>query len=263
MKHFQNIVWFGLLLVLASSCSTKHIKYIQDHDAFFDEETAKVYADSALVYRLKQGDFLTVDFITSNEVLKNTFPMPTHNPLNTNIGSNNATYFSQYQINSSGDVKLPFFGEIPAEGLTIDTLQHLFQQRVDTLFSNTLVVIRLAGSRIAFLGEVNKQGYIQFAGDKINILQALAMAGGVTDYGNKRNIMILRTMPTGRTVHRIDITNRSIIEQQQFYLQPDDIVFIEPVKGKMLQLTLNQYLFIISTIVSTVSVATLIFARNG
>jgi polysaccharide export outer membrane protein len=104
------------------------------------------------------------------------------------------------------------------------------------------------------LGEVNDAGNFTIDKDQINILQAVALAGGFKEYGKVRKITLVRQTLTGSDVYTIDLSNKKVLESDYFYLMPNDVIYVEPLKGKSFLFTQFPYATILSALSLTLSV---------
>jgi len=119
--------------------------------------------------------------------------------------------------------------------------------------NDAIVAVKLVSFRVTFLGEVAQQGTHTFYRDRLNILEAIANIGGITDYGNKQNVMLVRTINGNSKVFRLNLADRKILESQFYYLVPNDILVVEPIKFKTNQTAISNLSFYLSAITSTLT----------
>jgi len=169
--------------------------------------------------------------------------------------TNASIYFSSYTVNDSGYVDLPFIGKVKVEGMTLEQAKFLISEKINQLFQETLVSIRLAERTITVLGEVKNPGTFHFYRDNLTLLYVLGMSGDLTDYANRKNIKIIRQTPSGTIVSYIDVTSADFIKSPYYYLQNNDVVFIEPLVAK----TFQTRSFPIGTILSILTSALVIY----
>lgn len=142
---------------------------------------------------------------------------------------------SGFLVNQQGYIQYPVFGAVKAEGLTTkaltDTLRNQFETR--KLLVDPVVNIRFLNYRVTVLGEVAKPAVVNVTSEKISILEALGMAGDITVYGKKDNVMLIREVDGQRTIRRLNLNEGAIFTSPYYFLQPNDIVYVEPNKSKV------------------------------
>ena len=115
--------------------------------------------------------------------------------------------------------------------------------------------MRLVSYKVTLLGEVGHVGQINVYADRDNIFEVLAMGGDISFYGNRHKVLILRPDRHGGTIaHRLDLTDRSILTSQYFYVQPNDMIYVEPLKMTGFRLSVADYSLLISTLTATASI---------
>jgi polysaccharide export outer membrane protein len=159
-------------------------------------------------------------------------------------------------------VSVPTLGKLYVKGLTIEQTRQLIQKKVSEILNDAVVNVRLTSFNVTFLGEVNMQGRIPFYKEKVNVLEAIGSAGGLTYYGNKKHVKVIRPQDTVMKVYNIDLTNVHILEQKEFYLYPNDIVYVPPRRSKDFFDFSRDYSSIISMITGTISTTLLIMQLN-
>lgn len=173
---------------------------------------------------IKPADRLYVDVFALEETTANIFSNPQKGMMDINLMS--------YEVDVNGDIYFPFVGAIQVNGLTMDMARKKIESELNRYLSNISVRVKFVNNRITVLGEVNKQGEQRFNDDEITVFQALGLAGGINDYGNRETVMLIRKRDNIVAYHTLDLTRKDIIESEFFYVLPDDIIIIEPVKMK-------------------------------
>lgn len=146
-------------------------------------------------------------------------------------GTNNAT--SGFLVDPAGNIEFPQIGTIHAEGLTKSALAETIRQKLSTSLKQPSVMVRFLNYKITVLGEVGAQGTLTVPTEKVTILEAVGMAGGVTDLGNMKGIKVLRENNGQREIGNIDITSRGMFSSPYYYLQQNDVVLVEPNERKL------------------------------
>jgi polysaccharide biosynthesis/export protein len=253
-KKFRIIIL--LPLILASCTTYKDITYLRN----LNPATAdSLYLRSSGKYRIQPADILYIKVNCMDESINNVF---NKNSLSSSLVSSNlgGFYVVGYTVEPDGTINLPVLGKILVTGLTVAEALTAIQKQADKFISNAQIDVKLVSFKISVIGEVRKPGQFEIYNDKANVFEALAIAGDLSYYANRRNILILRSEPEGMKTYRIDLTNKNILSSPLFYLQPNDIVYIEPMKNTGLRLTAADYSVLISTI--SVTLTTIILIQN-
>ncbi len=233
-----------LLIVLFSSCTQrKHLVYFNKPSV-----DSTLYLSKAPVYRIQKQDVLYVKVFSlalQENDLYNIMPSQSQG---TSMQSDAGLYINGYAVNDSGCVVLPVMGQVKVEGKSIDQAQMEILSRIKQYFKDATVIVKLLSFKVSVLGEVARPGVYRNYNNQLTVLEALSMAGDINQYGSRRNVLVIRSTPLGNQTFRINLTDPSILSSQGFYLQPNDVVYIEPIPTKTLQVNLPTYTVFLSTI---------------
>jgi polysaccharide export outer membrane protein len=162
---------------------------------------------------------------------------------------------SGYLVNADGNIEFQGLGTLRVEGLTRTTLRDTLSIRLKDVLKNAYFNIRFLNYRFTMLGELNKPGVYGIPGEHISILQALGMAGDMTIYGRRENVLVIREVDGKRQYGRLDLTSPEIMGSPYFYLQQNDVVIVEPTKAKAASTDLTvRNVSIAATVVTTLAV---------
>ena len=147
-----------------------------------------------------------------------------------------------YLVDEDGTIIFPVLGKIFVAGITYDSLSHLIEQRLitDGYLNDPVVTVSPMNFRVSVVGEVNRPQELHITGERLTILEALAMCGDLTIYGQRENITVVRSKKGVATPITIDLTKKTIFDSEVYYLQPNDIVYIEPNKLKKRRATVDE-----------------------
>ena len=220
-------------MVLLSSCgSTKNIAYFQNSDQVDFEQSRMLY-DAKIMPK----DVLSITVSTSNPEAAKPFNLsvPTmFSSSNNNLNSNGN--LQSYLVDNEGCIDFPIVGTLKVGGLTKSDCEELIRAKILPYLNkneNPIVTVRMTNYKISVLGEVNRPGMFTVNNEKINILEALAQAGDLTIYGVREKIKLIREDATGKKeIHVLNLNDASIINTPYYYLQQNDIVYVEPNKVK-------------------------------
>ncbi|MCX6256791.1 MAG: polysaccharide biosynthesis/export family protein [Bacteroidia bacterium] len=242
-----------LLLSIFTSCrQNKELIYLQGIDPITKGNQLK-----EKIYKIRENDILSVQILSMSKDIMEVF-----NGVITQSVQNNyndaSLYFQGYSVNDSGFVKLPIIGNVSVKDLTVKEAENLIQKKADEFIKDATVMVRLADFKITVLGEVKMPGTYYIYNNQENIFELLGKAGDITDYGNRKNVMIVRQTKDGTATFRIDLTDKNSVISDSYYLLPNDIVYVEPRKNKSIKLITSDYSLIITTLVSTLTSLVLI-----
>ena len=238
-----------LAAILLSSCvPMKKIRYLQD--ASKDQEPKSEFSNKTdtVEYRVHKGDNLYIK-VNSLEDKNNYFDAP--GGIN-NYYTEAAIYLNSYTVNDSGYVEFPLIGKVLVDNLTIEEIQIELQKKVNEYIKNTVVMVKLANFRISMIGEFNHPGKYVAYQDKINLFEAIALAGDMTDFARKNYVLLIRQSDSGVKTKRLNLNDNSLLESEFYYLMPNDMVYVEPLRGKQFAFSEFPYVLILTTITTTI-----------
>lgn len=263
MKSISKFLFFCAVLTLTACSSYKKVPYLQNH------EYANSLNEQVALYdaKIMPKDILSILVTTSDPEASKPFNIfqrtqGSGGMSNMGGGSNSLT---SYLVNNDGTIEFPILGTLNVLGLTKTECENMIKDRLSVYLKETpLVNVRMSGYRITVLGEVNGGGEFTIDREKVNILEAIAMAGDLTLYGRRDNVKLLREDEKGnRHIYTIDITDASIIYNPLYQLQQNDIIYVTPmkVKSKNAYFAANTSLYFqtISLITSLTSVGLLLW----
>jgi polysaccharide export outer membrane protein len=218
------------------SCSTpKNIKYFQDIP---DSGAMKMIPKAAYVEPTIQADDIitiliqTVDLQATATVNAGNVPIQsTGSPVGTS--SANQQLSAGYLVNKDGFVELPILGRIKLQGYTTTEARDIVLKEAVKYFKDPTVIIRYANFKFSVTGEVTKPGVFVSPNEKVSIIEALTLAGDLTIYGKRENILLIRENADGtKQPIRINLNKKEILSSPYFYLRQNDYLYVEPTKGK-------------------------------
>ena len=224
------LVALTMLLVLGSCGSTKNVAYFQNADSIS-------LAASRMLYEAKimPKDELTITVITTDPKAAMPFNLSVSQTLgNSGQLSSGTGSLQGYLVDNSGNIEFPVVGTLHVGGLTKKQAEDLIKKKVKPYLAakeNPIVTVRMASYHVSVLGEVTKPGIISVPQEKMSILEALAQAGDLTIYGKRDNVLLIRQDAEKHT-YRMNLNDANIINSPFYYLQQNDIIYVEPNKVK-------------------------------
>ncbi len=212
--------------ILFSSCiSQKKVTLLQEKTT--KEVTQQFENPKSTTYRIQIGDHLYIKVYSVDPKTSKFFQTDFPNLMNTTY-----LYLNSYLVDEFGFINFSFVDKMYVKGLTVVEIKDLVQKTLNEYFKECTVIIKLVNFQVAVLGEVNNPGDFTIYRDYINVLQAIGLAGGIKQFGNRKNIKLIRQTQTGSSMHFIDLTNNRVLESPNFYLMPNDVVYVEPLGSK-------------------------------
>ena len=223
---------FAIILVLGSCVSSKTIPYLQNADSIS-------YAASKVLYdaKIMPKDLLTITVSTTDPAASAPFNLTVRSTLQASGSlTSGSGMLLPYLVDNEGFINFPVVGKIHVQGLTKPECEELIKSKIVPYLSATetpVVTVRMSSYRVTVIGEVGHPTVIPVTTEKMSILEALASAGDLTIYGKRENILLIRESETGeKSVHRLNLNDANIINSPYYYLQQNDIVYVEPNKVK-------------------------------
>ncbi|GAB2527077.1 hypothetical protein GCM10027085_16620 [Spirosoma aerophilum] len=164
-----------------------------------------------------------------------------------------------YLINPDGTIELPLIGRMKVGGLNTVQIADLIRGQLRDYLKEPTVTIRNQNFRISVMGEVARPSLFTIPNEKINMLEALSLAGDITIYGRRDNVLLIREENGLRTFTRIDLTSRDLFRSPYFYLRPSDVVYVEP--GRARQASADRTYQLLPIALSALSFLAIIFSR--
>ena len=255
MKHLTPLLF--TLLVLGSCTSQKELAYLGNlPETSGEEKFTMVIPD----YRIQIRDIL---YIT----VKAMMPDGTINDFLTSSRNYGGSYISQgesggylygFDVNPEGNIVLPAVGPLKVAGLTLEETKKLLQSSADKVFKNSTVECKLLSFKFTVIGEVKAPGtYINY-NNYLTVLEAIGRAGGLGDYGNRDRVLVVRSQEKGSKTFRLNLQDKNILSSEAYFLLPNDVVIVEPLKQKIFNLNLPTISFIFTTVTSTITMTLLL-----
>lgn len=242
MKLAFKIVLMVLVLGQFSCVSHRKIEYIQDISKFKDTLDLK-YKEAVI----NPFDELYIRVSSFDDVEYNFF---SNQSSEMRMGFSNEFSVSliSYTVDPDGNIYFPLLGSFSVGKLTILEATNKLQIALSEYFNQPTVLMRKINKRFSVLGYVNRPGRYSYTQERINIFEAISMAGDINFHGDHKEIMILRTINDKTVSIPIDLTKDDIIESDYYFLQPDDIIYIKPRLSAQWTITSVPYSLILSTI---------------
>lgn len=227
------LVIFGIISTLTSCVQTKQIVYFQgDTTRYSVKETV-----SSKPKQIGSKDILAIVINSLSEESNLLLNAPNISSLTvSNYSINNGMGKSQpigYAVDSVGYISMPLIGKMKLKGLTLDAAADSITIRLSKFLKEPVVSVRILNHKFSVLGEVNRPGVYNLINDNTSILEALGVAGDLTIFGKRNNVLLIREQLSGKKeLIRIDLTSQDILSSKYYYIENNDVLYIEPLKTK-------------------------------
>lgn len=230
--------WYMMCMValLAACTSRKEVIYLQDVVPLKQQQIEQKY--EVIIHG---DDLLAIMVNSKNPELALPFNMPM---VTYQLGSESGGQqrVLGYLVDANGDIDFPILGKLHVEGMTRMQLTELIKKRLidEDLIKDPIVTVQFLNFKVSVMGEVARPGSFTISGDRITLLEALSMAGDLTIYGRRDRVGVIREEGGKRTILFHDLRSAEIFNSPCYYLQQNDIVYVEPNKAKAGQSGINQ-----------------------
>ncbi len=269
MRSATQAITVVLLLALVS-CTPKNVTYFQN----IDDTIASVNVKESFI-KVRPEDKISIIVHSKDDQLSKLFNLPvvstniTHAMLTSDAGTlkNDGgvkSGVSVYTVSPEGTIDFPVLGQLKIEGMTRSELSGFIKGELmgRNLVKDPTVTVEFVNTGISVLGEVNSPGRMEVNRDHLTVLDALAMAGDLTINGQRENVLVIREEPDGRKAYRIDLTDaKQTMTSPAYYLQQNDVVYVEPNGQQKRQTTTNGNNFLstafwisVASLLTTISV---------
>ena len=233
MKKF-SIILLGVLAILSTSCkSAKEVTYMQN----VDDISATILAETGGIpdQTLMPGDLIDITVMATDRLAIQPFNRRMVDFTKGGGGYQNADELNFYLVDNKGYIDMPVLGRIYVQGMTKTQLEDYIRDQIypKYIHEKPAVTVRFENFRISVLGDVKSPDSYIIPNERVNVLEALALAGDLNITGRRDNVLLLRTNADGsRTTARLNLNDKDLILSPYFYLQQNDVLYVEPNSSK-------------------------------
>lgn len=266
MKSIRLSVIILCGIIISSCIPHKDTIYLQNKENATNDTIPNNLSEVQKPYRVQIDDILNIRIKVLDQDNVQIFN-PISQDGNLNASSAERAYFDGFTVDIHGNIRIPTLGEFNVLGYTAEEIEKAIEQKLlDEQFkatANIFVTVKLAGLRFTANGEINKPGTVTLYKERVNIFEAIANAGEIPITGDRKDVLIIRQYPQGQKIHHLDLTDINVMRSPYYYVQPNDIIYVKPLKQKSLGTgeTAVSSLATIATVVSLITSSILIFTR--
>lgn len=249
MKTNQIIILisWSILLVMSSCVTTKQMTYLQ----YSSRSNTGNIGDGDIrtsvtpsIYKIMPYDNLYIRVITPDPQWSELFNME----MGTAGMTQESAALSGYTVDDDGNIEIPYVGKVRVGGKTISDIKI----ELDSIFKNYVtdaaITIRMVNNFVSIIGEVTAPGRYPLTKDRVNIFEALSMAGDMSLYSNRHKVQLIRPSVYGPIIKEFSLTDRSILASEFYYIMPNDIIYAQPMKGRSFQMNSSAISLVLSSI---------------
>lgn len=224
-----------LLLLFISSCTSKK-KFIYFQGSMSGAEANKNYTPV-----LKADDLLSITVSSTDPLAVVPFNLPVNNMFNNNVGSytQGAPTSPGYLIDAEGNIDFPIIGKIKVAGLARPAAIDAIKEKLKVYVKEPTVIIRILNFKVTVLGEVKNPGTFTIPNERISLPEAIGIAGDLNITGMRKNILVIRDVDGKKTEYRVDLTSKELFSSPVYYLNQNDLVYVEPNRAKINSSVIN------------------------
>jgi polysaccharide export outer membrane protein len=239
-------------VLLTTSCTTqKNLTYLQDLGQTGSETPFPL---SRPDYQIQKQDILYIKFFTLNTEINDMLNGGSQQYSQQMFTYESSFYINGYNVSDSGTITIPIIGDVKVAGISVDQARLTIQEKSKNYLKDATVIVKLLSFKFSVLGEVRKPGSYKNYNNQLTVLEAISMAGDITDFGDRSKILVIRPTKDGSKTYRIDLKKKDVLTSEAYFLLPNDMVIVEPIGSKVFQLNIPLISLLFTTISTTVLV---------
>ncbi len=220
---------FSLLLLALTSC-VPYRDLVNFNQAVPQSKTEDI--ENALELKIQPKDLLRIQVLSVDPMAAAPFNEVAAGGGVGQISNQNMQLFQGYLVDLDGYVDLPLLGRIKAAGQTVESLQFLIRGKLQEYLRDPVVNVRYLNFKVTVLGEVAMPGVIPLPNSRVTLLDALGMAGDLTDYADRSSVMVVREQDGVRTETRINLHTDEVFASEFYYLKQNDVIYVRPIRAR-------------------------------
>ncbi|QTN38487.1 polysaccharide biosynthesis/export family protein [Cryomorphaceae bacterium] len=229
-RNWYRVFWLLMISSLLTGCiGNKKLTYLQEEGG----ETKDYYGAKPTDYLIQENDIISIRIRSldteSNDLFNTLSESQRINGVN---GGDLMFYLNGYTVDNAGDIEIPVLGKIKVAGSDIETVEARVREGLKSYFNDVFVSVQLSGIRFSVVGDISRPGKYLIYQDQATIFEALALAGDAQFTANRKEVQIIRSGPNGVSINEIDLTDQNVIESPYFFIHPNDIINVKPLKVK-------------------------------
>lgn len=260
VKRTSLYTLIAMVLMFSSCRSYKDLTIMRD---LAGQEALKGKPTEQPVYKIKTLDNLFVSIISSNADMNAIF-----NPAFSSANPKSSTnlmyqevpiqYLYGYQVAREGHVTIPLIGNINVAGMTLLECENEIHKKAEEYLKDFTVKVRLLNYKVTVMGEVTKPGVYYNYNYNFTVMDAISMANGINDFADLEKVVVVRPTATGSQTFTLNLSSKDALASQAYYIQPNDIVIVQPARYKNLKLRTPAATLALSTLATTLLILSIL-----
>jgi polysaccharide export outer membrane protein len=233
-----------------------YLKYsdkFADYDPLANDNRISV---TPAAYKIMTYDNLFIRVLTPDPQWSSLFNLDT----GTGGLTEESATLSGYTVDLGGNIEIPFVGKVKVVGKTLSEIKTELDSIFKSYVTDAAITVRLVNNYVSIIGEVRTPGRYRLNKDRINIFEALSMAGDMSEFSNRQKVQLIRPSPYGPIVKEFSLADRSILTSEFYYIMPNDIIYTMPIQGRSFQINSSVWTLFLTTITATFGI--IAFART-
>ena len=239
-------------VVFASCVPQKKMLYLKDAEMVTENISKEYVNDRTIDYKLQPGDNLYIHVVNT---IDERGAASINGDVRGYLSSDANIYLQTTTIDKEGCIEMPLVGKVEVKNLTVDEAKNKLQTAINTYINGSMLIVKLASFNVTLLGEVSRPGMYKVYQSQINLFEAMSLAGNMTNFAKKSDVKIIRQTDNGSEIVTVDMGQADILSSPYYYLKPNDIVYVEPLKIKQWGFTTFPY----STVFSIVTLGVTLY----
>ncbi|MBT8271283.1 MAG: polysaccharide biosynthesis/export family protein [Bacteroidia bacterium] len=257
LNPLLKIAFLFAVFALTSCVSRQEMVYFQDEILTEAYDTS----NSNFEIRFKPDDMLTIQVSALDPDVARPFNLTVVSTSRDILDAQGPLRLQTYLIDKEGNIEFPVLGTIKIGGMSRSEANAMLKTRLTEYIKDPIVNIRLANFTITVLGEVNRPGTYTVLDERISLNEALGLAGDLTIYGKRENVLLIREIDGEKRYAKFDLTSINVVSAPQYYLTQNDVIYVEPNNARLRQGNVSQNNNLIVSIVATLATITAILIR--
>lgn len=228
MRKLYYIILFGVFVCLTSCIPHANLVNYQVLESKM-AQTSPI--QNAKIIRIQSGDVLEIK--VHSQDIKTAAPFNLNSQIDNSFINDAELYqLNGYLVDKKGSIDFPILGNLPLGGMSVEEAKKFLLDQLQTYLKDPVVNIRFLNFRVTISGEVNAPGTFTIYNERITLPEVITLAGDLTSYANRRNILIVREIDSKRTFTRVDLQRPNFFTSDYYYLQQNDFIYVEPSEDK-------------------------------
>lgn len=254
-KSFKFLMAVLLFAMTFTSCvPMKKMLLLKEAQMVAENQSINYVNERSVTYKLQPGDNLYIRFLNTIDE-RGAASLTGDFSNRTTLSGDASIYLQSYTLDDEGCIELPLTGKINLKNLTVDQAKDKLQEEVSKYVNQTTLIVKLSNFNLTILGEVGKPGMYKVYQTQINLFEAIALAGNMTNFAKNEEVKIVRQTDNGSEIITVDLGKADILSSPYYYLKPNDIVYVEPLRIKQWGFTTFPY----ATVLSVASLAVTLY----